>query len=43
MSGALRNLINALMGKSGLGGGGEKSTTDLAPCELLPLPGREEP
>ena len=31
------------MGRSGLGDGGAKSTTDLAPRTLLSLPGCEEP
>jgi hypothetical protein len=43
MSSTLRNSITASMGRSELGGGGVKSTSDLAPCELLPLPRREEP
>jgi hypothetical protein len=43
MLGALTNSIIASMGSLGLGGGGAKSSTDLAPHELLPLPGRKEP
>ena len=35
MSGAPRNSITALMGRSGLGGGGAKSTTDLAPASFF--------
>ena len=35
MSGAPRNSITALMGRSGLGGGGAKSTTDLAPTSFF--------
>jgi hypothetical protein len=41
MSGVLRNLITALMARSGLGGGGAKSTTDLvAACFFAGAPGR---
>jgi hypothetical protein len=44
MSGVLRNLITASMGRSGLGDGGVKSTMDFPPPrELLLLLGREEP
>ena len=35
MSAVLRNLITALMGRSGLGGGGAKSTTNLAPASFF--------
>jgi hypothetical protein len=35
MSGALRNSITAWMGRSGLRGGGAKSTTNLAPVSFF--------
>jgi hypothetical protein len=41
MSCVLRNSITTSISRSGLGGSRAKNTTDLAPCELLPLPGRE--
>jgi hypothetical protein len=45
MSGALKNSITASMGRSGLRGGGAKSTTDFGCCKLLSfgLLGREKP